>query len=85
MDNLIKHSPELFPLFFIGMWVIVSTLLGALSGWYKLMKEFPDAEKESTVLETFSGQSGRLGGISMNRVLTLQVLEGGLRLKMMRH
>lgn len=67
-----------FPFVFAAMWFAVTSLLGLLSGWYGLMRLFPDEEDQ--VLAKFGGQSGSMGpGVGMNGILTLSACRGGLR------
>jgi hypothetical protein len=41
MNDLIRQNfPLYFPLFFLVMWIIVTTLLGVLSGWSVLMRAY---------------------------------------------
>lgn len=72
-----------FPVFFVALWLGVTTLLSLLSGWPALMKAFPDHD-ETPVLR-LSGQSGSMGpGVNMRGVLTLSVCPAGLRVGMPR-
>jgi hypothetical protein len=71
-----------FPVFFALMWMSVTVLLGFLSGWYFLMRRFPD--RPETPLQTFKNQSGSIGCVSARSILTLSVCPGGLRVGMMR-
>jgi hypothetical protein len=75
-------NPTSFLLFFIFMWFSVTTLLGLLSGWYSLMRRFPD-RPESPLL-TLRNLSGSLGLAGMQRVLTVSVCPSGLRVGIMR-
>ena len=73
----------IFPVFFVALWLAVTTLLSLLSGWSALMKAFPDQD-ETPVLR-LSGQSGAMGlGVNMRGVLTLGICRSGLRLGMPR-
>jgi hypothetical protein len=63
----------LFPLAWIG----IAVLLSALSGWFGLMKRFPD--RAEVPLLKLTGQSGSLGAVTMSRILTLSVCPAGLR------
>jgi len=73
----------LFPVFFAGLWLGITTLLSSLSGWPALMKAFPD--RDEPALLRLSGQSGQMGpGVNMQGVLTLSVCPSGLRLGMSR-
>lgn len=67
------------------MWFLVTTLLGVLSGWYKLMMEYPDSDDTGELFSTYSGRSGSMGlSVNMSRILTLETRRHGLRIKMMR-
>lgn len=77
------YLPFLFPVFFVFMWLIVTTLLGFITGWYTLMKRYPDCA-EKALLE-IKGQSGFVGpGVGMQRVLNVSVCPSGLRVGIMR-
>jgi hypothetical protein len=83
MNDLLKQNvPLYFPLFFALMWLLVTTLLGALSGWYALMRNYPD--RPETPLQIFAGQSGSMNLVSMRSILKLSVCPSGLRLGIMR-
>jgi hypothetical protein len=84
MEDLFKqHFAIVFPIFFAAMWLAVTTLLGALSGWYALMQRYPDRE-EKPLLHLW-GQSGTMGaGVGMSGILKLSVCPSGLRVGMFR-
>jgi hypothetical protein len=68
----------LFPVFFVALWLAVTTLLSVLSGWRALMTAFPD--RDETPVLRLSGQSGTMGlGVNMRGVLTLSICPSGLR------
>jgi hypothetical protein len=72
-----------FFVFFAVMWLIVTTILAVLSGWFRLMEAFPD--QPSDPILRLRAQSGRIGPlVSMSGVLTLSVCTAGLRVGMMR-
>ena len=72
-----------FPLFFASLWLIVTTILGVFSGWFRLMAKFPNQNDEPLLrLRTLSGTMGM--GVSMQNVLRLSVCPSGLRVGMMR-
>jgi hypothetical protein len=77
-----QNFPLYFPLFFVLLWLAVSVLLGFMSGWYVLMRRFPD--RAETPLRTFKNQSGSVGLVSTRSLLTLSVCPSGLRVGMMR-
>lgn len=72
------------PLFFAAMWLGVTALLGLLSGWFSLMRIYPDTPEPS--LLKLGGQSGWMGplAVNMNSVLTLSACASGLRVDIMR-
>lgn len=70
--------PALFVLFGGGLWLGVTTLLGALSGWRAIERRYPD--RPEPALEQLRGQSGRMGvGVNFNRCLRLDICTSGLR------
>ncbi|WP_284125730.1 hypothetical protein [Parerythrobacter aestuarii] len=75
----------LFPIVFAGLWLLISSLLMRMSGWYALEERFPDDEREELLLSLpmqsaiFGGSA--FGGVNFNGCLTLQVCTGGLRFK----
>jgi hypothetical protein len=73
----------LFPLAFLAFWFFITTLLALLSGWFRLMKRFPD-RAEDPILR-LSGRSGSMGlGVGLRGVLTLSVCPSGLRVGILR-
>jgi hypothetical protein len=83
MNELIRQNfPLYFPLFFLMMWITVTTLLGVLSGWFVLMRTYPDREGAS--LQSFSWQSGSMNLVGMRSILKLSPCPSGLRLGIMR-
>ena len=69
------------PLFFVGMWLGITGLLGFLSGWQALAQRYPN--RADTPLKSLSGRSGRMGalGTGYNHVLTFGVCRSGLRVE----
>lgn len=72
----------LFPLIFVGLWLVIVTLIGRLSGWTRLQNRFPDRPEESLVI--MRAQSGAMGGISAAKAnfsgcLRFDVCRTGLR------
>jgi len=83
MHYVLKQNiPFYFPLIFALLWITITTLLGFLSGWFALARAYPD--RDETALQTFAGQSGSMGLVSMRGVLRLSVCPAGLRLGMLR-
>jgi hypothetical protein len=87
MPGWIMHGSfgQYFPVLFIGIWFFITMLLGLQSGWFYLMRKYPDQRDAGESLATFRGKSAQMGpGVSMSGILTLEVLRKGLRLKMFR-
>ena len=73
----------LFPVFFIGMWLGITTILGALSGWFNLQRRYPAGTEKSRL--TLRMRSGRMGlGVYMSGLLTLSACPSGLRISVLR-
>ncbi len=68
----------LFPLVFVGMWLLVTTLLGVMSGWFGLMQRFPDRPQPAIL--KLGNNYGSLRGVNFNGILTLSVCPDGLRI-----
>ncbi len=77
-----KNLPFYFPIFFVLMWLFVTTMLGFISGWYALMQRYPDQSESS--LHTFTNQSGSMNFVGMRSILKLGVCRSGLRVGIMR-
>ena len=72
-----------FPLFFIALWLAVTTVLAVLSGWFSLMTRYPN--RNETPILKLRWQSGAMGmGVNYNGLLTLSVCPSGLRIGMFR-
>jgi hypothetical protein len=82
--GVIEQNPAVFfPLFFVVLWLTVTTLLALLSGWFSLMEKFPDHSIEAIL--RLRGQSGTMGrGVGMQGILVLSVCPTGLRVGIMR-
>ncbi len=80
-DVTIEHwIPYALPLFFLGMWLVVTTIQGFMSGWFSLQQQFPDDGNEEPLLK-LSGQYGSMGiGVSMSGILKLRAYPSGLGL-----
>lgn len=75
--------PIAFPVFFVAMWMVVTTLLGTMSGWYALQRAFPDRQELARL--TLRMRSGRMGlGVNMGGILTLAACPTGLRVGIFR-
>jgi len=77
----VKFAPFVigFPLFFVALWLATGAMLGVFSGWFGLMRRYPNREDEA--LLRLGSQSGAMGAIrvSMSRILTLTACRSGLR------
>ncbi len=84
MKELIQaHFLIVFPVYFVALWLAIVTSLGFVSGWYRLMRRFPDRD-EPALLELF-GQSGSMGpGVRMRGILRLSACPSGLRVGLIR-
>jgi hypothetical protein len=84
LAKLIQENFALFfPVFFVSLWLVVTTILALFSGWFRLMTRFPNQSAES--LLRIRGVSGTMGlGISMRGILILNVCRSGMRIGMMR-
>jgi hypothetical protein len=77
------NFPFLFPVFFVLVWLAITSALGFLSGWYSLAKKFPNRQEKP--LLQLKWQSGVMGkGASMRGLLNLSVCESGLRVGIVR-
>ena len=45
-EQVVRWLPFAFPLLFVGIWLMVSTLLGMMSGWFSLQQWYPDDGSE---------------------------------------
>ena len=84
MNSMIEqHFAVFFPFFFVAIWLAVTTILGLLSGWFRLVAKYPDENVEPVL--RVRGQSGTMGlGVGMHGILTLSVCASGLRVGMTR-
>ena len=76
-DDFSKYFPILFPFFFVGMWLLVTTILARKAGWPELSTKYPDTDEEAVRVLRF--QSGWMGGVSMSSILRLEACPSGLR------
>lgn len=66
------------PILIVGLLFLAGWAMGAQSGWYGLMRLYPD--RDENPIRVFQGQTGWMnGGLSFNGVLTLSVCPTGLR------
>ena len=66
-----------FPVFFVLVWVLATALMGLLTGWFQLQAQFPSNDEPP--LLRLRMQSGTMGWMGLNRILTLDACQSGLR------
>jgi hypothetical protein len=82
-DLIARNFLAFFPVYFIALWLGLSTVVGWLSGWFKLMSQYPDQNEPA--LFRIVGQSGTLSSwVGMHGVLRFSVCPSGLRVGMLR-
>lgn len=68
---------KFFPVFFVGMWFVITTMLGLLSGWFGLQSIYDEPSDEPLLI--LRGQSGSMGiGVSLGGILKLGAYPSGL-------
>jgi hypothetical protein len=77
-----RDAPQLFPVFFVLMWLAVTSTLGLVSGWYALSGFYPN--RDEPPLLSLRMQSGSMRWVGMRSILNLDVCPSGLRVGMMR-
>jgi hypothetical protein len=84
LADFFAQNPAIpIPLFFAALWLVITTLVALMSGWFRLTEQYPDQAIEPIL--RLRAQSGSMGwGVRMNGVLTLSVCPTGLRVGMMR-
>lgn len=83
-EQFLTWMPYAFPFFFVGMWLLITTLLGFMSGWFSLQEWYADDSSDEPVL-TLGWQSGMMGaGVSLNNALTLAAKPSGLSIRIWR-
>jgi hypothetical protein len=78
MKSLMDWLPFAFPVFFIGMWLVVSIILSRVSGWASLAERYAASERPTG--RPFRGQVSSIGPINENGVTSLIVTPQGLYL-----
>jgi hypothetical protein len=85
-NQWIDQNPALFAIgfavVFVLMWLGVTLLLPALSGWSRLTEKFPD-RPEAPLLQ-LGLLSGTMNSLNMRGILTLSACPSGLRVSIMR-
>jgi hypothetical protein len=76
-NDFSKYFPILFPFFFVGMWLLVTTSLARKAGWPDLSNRYPNRDEQPVRVLRF--QSGWMGGVSMSSILRLEACPSGLR------
>ncbi len=83
MHNDSQQFFAFFPFFFVGLWLFVTTLLGILSGWWRLQARYPRGQERPIL--TLRQRSGTMGlGVSMSGILTLVASPSGLQIAIWR-
>lgn len=87
MDSQPAYLPYLLaigiPVFFVGMWIGVTSLMGALSGWYRLAQQYPNRDERP--LLQLNWQSGVMGSIvNLRGALKVGACNSGLRFGIVR-
>jgi len=82
MEELVQQNFLLFfPIMFALMWLAVTAAIGFMSGWFSLMRRYPD--RNETPLLRLSGQTGYMGwGARLRGILILSPCPSGLRVGM---
>ena len=70
--------PSLLPFLFVGMWIVVTTLLGFVSGHVTLLKLYPPRDEPKD--EAFFSASGYMRGVSSRGALYVGIGRTGLHL-----
>lgn len=71
------------PFIIIGLLFVSGWAMGAQSGWYSLMRLYPDRDEKP--IKVLGSQTGWMnGGLSFNGILTLSVCASGLRVSVPR-
>jgi hypothetical protein len=82
-DPVNRYIPYLVPFIVATAWVGITTLLHVFSGWYALMRKYPNSDEKDVL--RLDHQSGLMGSfVGFNHVLTLSVCASGLRVGMVR-
>jgi hypothetical protein len=78
MADILDRYPYLFPLFFAGMWLAVTSVIAVMSGWFELQSRYPDRSEEP--IRRWAMASGRLGPLAQySSCMVLAVCPSGLR------
>jgi len=72
----------IFFLLFVLIWLAVTKLLDKMSGWSRLMADFPD--RDEAPISQFNWKSGNMNLVGMRNILKLGVCPSGLRIGVFR-
>ena len=73
----------IFPFFFAGLWLVITQVIGVMSGWYQMMAAYPD--RPEAPIRRFAWQSANMGaGVSLGNILRVDVCPSGLRFGIVR-
>ncbi len=76
-----EWMPALFPVFFVGMWVGVCSLLSEMGGWRTLARHYGASSPFPG--KRFRFRSARLGGVNYNSCLTFEAGPAGLHISVL--
>ncbi len=89
MDHFLKdHFALIFPFYFCALWLLITTILATISGWFALQERFPP--RPAQVLRSLYFQSAAMGRgagkprTNFNGVLTISICAEGLEIDMLR-
>lgn len=77
-DPLPDWILPVFPLLFVTLWIVVTTLLALMAGHMALLARYPPVEEDAD--EKFGFASGRMRWVSFNNALHVRVGARGLHL-----
>jgi hypothetical protein len=67
-----------FPVAFVALWLVITTILALLSGWFRLEAAYPNRAVEPIL--RLRHQAGAMGpGVNMTNILSLSVCPSGFR------
>lgn len=89
LDQFIKpHFALIFPIYFCALWLLITTILAIVSGWFTMQTRFP--VRPVQVLRKLRFQSAAMGkgagtpGTNFNGVLTISICAEGLKIDILR-
>jgi hypothetical protein len=89
LEQLLKqHFAQVFPVYVCGLWLVVTTILANISGWFALQNRFP--VRPAQELQKLRFQSAAMGKgaaipkTSFNAVLIVVICAEGLKIDIIR-